>query len=1036
MPTMQKRLSDDSSGEPSTCGGKPSHGLRRVRSMLGSSDSANSSLTEALSRDVLQDVDSRELGHHLRATSVDPAQSDDSDSYLSVDDLADLASAFQACDEDDNGTIEPAELVAMLNVVVREPPQGFDDAAVALMKEAKREADAWTREQDAMGPRSVGHINLREQVGGTPSRHGLKRHHAALAIKAQSGRNFLLAGLRSTQSHLLSTLHETKRVAGTVIPGAEGAMNYSQRVASMSYEMAKKTSGEIRGTIQDSSPYQMAKQTGVDIATAAKKTGEDVATLAGGIVNNVRDKMASRGAVYVDHPDANLSFNEFIYLMQSKKFQRLVQLDWHTMARMMRGYRHAFDTTDVDGNHVLEFEELEMALLAIDPHKVLSSADVDMLWSMLASPAAAQRRSNDPSFTKTSDFVHGNKDIKLDFMGFLQGMAVVQRDRNASMYVNVLKPNRWELLSLIIDTPVSRVEEQRIVDQLSRIEQVGFKMVMNRSVGHEMDTDNMRTVLKRAGQGQLRLLDSQQLDRMRTLNIKAILVCAMIGLIFSAFPAAIENVLSYELAADGFADAYWVCHVQSMLLNNGTATPADDVLLQTTPMNPDVFLCTTVAVNASSCLDSAVLQYAADEDHYFPPGTDPWNPGADADQTSWITMEYDRFGPNTMDRICKQCACAVCGCAHHANGEIQLTTDNTLLTWWLVYTPSLISFALCEICLLFYCAMRYTTQVAWALDIRLSPVNADRAFVTNALTRCAFELGNSNASILGVDPGQSTGDGKKLVLMLLYKSKVVLTGLLLKLVVAHTCSIQMSYWWKPWLGMVVATVCWDAFTAYSIMMQARIKGVGVYASVELFNEVMDRFYPGYTSESSTVSKLTSVQIARAIGICIVVHGSLHPSMELLLRHSIQFLGMRGASVIAVGGVLDDYAGFLDDLKIESPTVAEAFEDEAANVNPVFEEESEQPQPQTHHRMDVLVEYLRGSSSTLTKVDQQAILSVLLLAALMDGDLNRTELKMWRDAVDAVGPAIATYNEDRIELLCDRYGIIAAATHSVRTCARV
>ena len=86
-------------------------------------------------------------------------------------------------------------------------------------------------------------------------------------------------------------------------------------------------------------------------------------------------------------------------------------------------------------------------------------------------------------------------------------------------------------------------------------------------------------------------------------------------------------------------------------------------------------------------------------------------------------------------------------------------------------------------------------------------------------------------------------------------------------------------------------------------------------------------------------------------------------------------------------------------------------------------------------MDVLVEYLRGSPGTLTKVDQQAILSVLLLAALMDGDLNHTELKMWRDAVDAVGPAIATYNEDRIELLCDRYGIIAAVTHSVRTCAR-
>ena len=39
-------------------------------------------------------------------------------------------------------------------------------------------------------------------------------------------------------------------------------------------------------------------------------------------------------------------------------------------------------------------------------------------------------------------------------------------------------------------------------------------------------------------------------------------------------------------------------------------------------------------------------------------------------------------------------------------------------------------------------------KVAWALDIRLSPLNADRAFVADSLVRAAFELGNPDAPLM------------------------------------------------------------------------------------------------------------------------------------------------------------------------------------------------------------------------------------------------------------------------------------------------
>jgi hypothetical protein len=37
-------------------------------------------------------------------------------------------------------------------------------------------------------------------------------------------------------------------------------------------------------------------------------------------------------------------------------------------------------------------------------------------------------------------------------------------------------------------------------------------------------------------------------------------------------------------------------------------------------------------------------------------------------------------------------------------------------------------------------------------------------------------------------------------------------------------------------------------------------------------------------------RLFHEQCVRAVGVAIVLHGSMHPAMELLLRHAIQYLG--------------------------------------------------------------------------------------------------------------------------------------------------
>ena len=114
--------------------------------------------------------------------------------------------------------------------------------------------------------------------------------------------------------------------------------------------------------------------------------------------------------------------------------------------------------------------------------------------------------------------------------------------------------------------------------------------------------------------------------------------------------------------------------------------------------------------------------------------------------------------------------------------------------------------------------------------------------------------------------------------------------------------------------MVGGTVFWDSLIAHCIVHQAEIRGIGVYTSVELFNEVLDLHF----DSAKDISPLGKIQIARAIGVAIVKQGSMYPTMELLLRHAIQYLGLRGKSLIALPGTLDSEDGFIVDLEAVDP----------------------------------------------------------------------------------------------------------------------
>ena len=99
-----------------------------------------------------------------------------------------------------------------------------------------------------------------------------------------------------------------------------------------------------------------------------------------------------------------------------------------------------------------------------------------------------------------------------------------------------------------------------------------------------------------------------------------------------------------------------------------------------------------------------------------------------------------------------------------------------------------------------------------------------------------------------------------------------------------------------------------------IMRNAEIRAFGVTTGVEVFNEIIDIFCPAYEEEPETLSETARVQILRAIGVAIVKHGSMFPTMEILLRHAVNYLDMKKSKAVSSSGVIDDEGGLIADFK--------------------------------------------------------------------------------------------------------------------------
>ena len=364
--------------------------------------------------------------------------------------------------------------------------------------------------------------------------------------------------------------------------------------------------------------------------------------------------------------------------------------------------------------------------------------------------------------------------------------------------------------------------------------------------------------------------------------------------------------------------------------------------------------------------------------------------------------------------LCESCECEVCQCFHHSDGVIGgefEVRENSILRFWVILGIAIGINVVVEILLLMRVSVMYCTKVAWALDQRLVPLNADRAFVADSLVRAAFELGNPNTPMMGVDPQAQTKSKTKVVTMvLLYKAKVVLLGIVLKQIVALTTPAGFAAYAMPWVGTCGGTVFWDALISACVLLQAQIRGFGIYTSIEVFNDVLQELEQeaaaaaaaatstdgetatesasGSVKATSLVSEEGKIQIARAIGVGIVQNGSMYPTMELHLRHAIAYLKLAGKECTETSGVLDNAA---DLIRWFSP------------------------------------------ESGLPARERRAALSIYLLNCILDGTMDRLQEELWEKMCGSASD-LAVFAPARIRDLTTRFRAFEVITaEDLRDC---
>jgi hypothetical protein len=149
--------------------------------------------------------------------------------------------------------------------------------------------------------------------------------------------------------------------------------------------------------------------------------------------------------------------------------------------------------------------------------------------------------------------------------------------------------------------------------------------------------------------------------------------------------------------------------------------------------------------------------------------------------------------------------------------------------------------------------------------------------VKNILARTALEIPDPELKILGIDPFAKLSKKNLFVLGLIYKGKIVLTNIILKLIL--TVLVGSTIFGVPiaWEGLFVEAF-WNAVVIKRVVAEARLRLFGYALAEEITENVINDGLIFQLSPEARVGCL------RSIGNAVVMTQNYHPNMIILLIH--------------------------------------------------------------------------------------------------------------------------------------------------------
>jgi CRP-like cAMP-binding protein/Ca2+-binding EF-hand superfamily protein len=190
-----------------------------------------------------------------------------------------------------------------------------------------------------------------------------------------------------------------------------------------------------------------------------------------------------------DTQDGELDFQEFCQLMRGPLLAPYLagaDGDWRKRVGQIQQLRRAYDIADVDGDNELEKDELALVLVSLNPTASIQTEDIDHVWNCMN--------------PEGKEF--------LTWAEFLGGLKGVRQDERASRCMDLGASNKWELISLLIDTKSSQLEHEMLMEGLSPFEILGVHVL--ETLKTEMDTVGLKDVLSRVSAGNLHILTDER----------------------------------------------------------------------------------------------------------------------------------------------------------------------------------------------------------------------------------------------------------------------------------------------------------------------------------------------------------------------------------------------------------------------------------------------------------------------------------------------------------------------------------------------